>query len=243
LTTELIIAVPGPWQDRKDFLTRVVKSTGAEFMLAGSMLANPRANDHIELELSEAEPNLRTAFEYAGHGKLREDTLDAIGSHAMVAYLHFPLAVTGQQQRLQRFTSLMRQIGGLAVKIESAGVAHEWAAWEEILASENPFDLYRGFVTLIGGQAHYYSCGMHHFALPEAQMPRSVPIEKATNLLNRFNFYRITESPPLASGHTFSLAADTPRYRLTLIPDERHDDVELLRNGHGVWDLVPTAAI
>lgn len=236
---KLIIAVPGPWQDRKELLTRIVESTQGAFMMAGMMLANPRAKDHIELELCEPDPNLRRAFEYAGQGRMKVETLDAIATHAQIAYLHFPLNVLGQQERLQRFTGLMRLVGGLAVKIESSGVAHEWDDWEGILTSEDAFDWYRGFVTLIRDEHHYYSCGMHHFDLPDAQVPRSLSGEAAADLLNPFNHYRILENPDLESGHTFSLAEDSPRYRLNLIADQRYPSDDLFHNEHGLWDLSP----
>ena len=48
------------------------------------------------------------------------------------------------------FTNALKRCGGIAVKVESAGVAHEWDHWFDALNSENPFDLYRTFVVLIG---------------------------------------------------------------------------------------------
>jgi hypothetical protein len=43
----LIIVVPGPWQDRIEFVTQIVGSTEGEFMFAGLMLANLSESDHI----------------------------------------------------------------------------------------------------------------------------------------------------------------------------------------------------
>lgn len=236
---ETIIGVPGPWKDTKDFLSRVVTSTRGDFMFAGMILANPKEKDHVALELYETDPHMRDAFEHAGQGKLSARILDDIANHVTTAYLHFPLAISGQRQRLKRFTRVLREIGGMAVKIETSGVAHDWNAWEEILDSDNPFDLYRGFVTLVGDNSFYYSCGMHHFELPEAQVPRALEIAEAADLLNRFNYYRIVEQPQLNSGHTFSLALDSPSYRLDLRNDQRHEPEHLFHNSYGVWDLHP----
>lgn len=236
---ELIIAIPGPWNDRADFLSRVIVSTKGEFMFAGNILANPKTKDHIAVELYEADPNMEEAFEYAGQGKLNRDTIKAIAEHKTTAYLHFPLAVSGEQARLKMFTAVIRQIGGFALKIESSGTAHEWEVWEEILDSTNPFDLYRGFVTLVGDEASYYSCGMHHFGLPEAQVPRSLDAREAADLLNRFNYYRMVENPVLKDGHTFSLSEELPWYRLSLSPDQRHESEDLFHNPYGVWGMEP----
>lgn len=236
---ELIIAIPGPWNDRAEFLSGVIASTKGEFMFAGNILANPKAKDHIAVELYEAEPHMGEAFEYAGQGKLKQDTIKAIAEHKTTAYLHFPLDVSGEQARLKMFTAVIRQIGGVALKIESSGTALEWEVWDEILDSTNPFDLYRGFVTLIGDEGSYYSCGMHHFGLPESQVPRSLDVREAADLLNRFNYYRMVENPEFKDGHTFSLSEERPWYRLSLLPDQRHESVDLFHNPYGVWDMEP----
>ena len=58
--------------------------------------------------------------------------------------------------------------------------------------------------------------------------------------MNRFNMYQMIEQPQLASGHTFSLAPDTPHFRLLLSPDSRHDVDDPFHNTYGIWDLTPT---
>lgn len=143
----LIIGIPGPWQDRKDLLTRVVTKTAGELMFAGLILACPKANDHVELELCEADPNLRKA-----------------AGHTMTAYL------------------------------------------------------------------------------PEAQVSRAVPMTAAADVLNRFNYYRIVETPYLESGYTFSVSGDSARYRLELLDDHRHGPDELFHNVGGVWELALASA-
>ena len=233
---ETIIGIPGPWKDNKDLIERIVTTTGGKFMWLGLILMNPREKDHVTTELYEADPQMRDAFKYAAQGKLSEKTLDDIANHLSTLYLHFPLAISGQQERLKRFTGVVKEVGGIAVKIETSGVAHNWETWEEILNSDNPFDLYRGFVTLAADEDCYYSCGMHHFSLPEIQVPRSLEIAEAADLMNRFNYYQIVEKPPLSSGHTFSLTPDSPRYRLNLLEDRRHEPEHLFHNSYGVWD-------
>lgn len=239
MNRELVIAIPGPWKDRAEFLSCLVATTKGELMFVGNILANPKAKDHIAVELYEADSHMQEAFEYAGQGKLKQSTIKSIAEHKMTAYLRFPLSVSGEQARMRMFTSAIRKIGGIAVKIESSGTAHEWEVWDEILDSTNPFDLYHGFVTLIGGEGSYYSCGMHHFGMPESQVPRSLEIQEAADLLNRFNYYRMVENPELKDGHTFSLPDEHPGYRLRLLSDPRHDSENLFHNPYGVWDMEP----
>jgi hypothetical protein len=233
----LIVAVPGPWQDRSEFLGQIVSSTDGKFMLAGPMLANPSERDHIMIEFVDADPNLRGAFQVAGRGRLHGPTIGAIARHRSIVFAHFPLQVVGQQERILRYTNVLRQIGGIAVKIESVGIAHEWDAWEHLLRSEDLFDLYTGFVTLVADEHHFYSCGMHHFALPDIQVPRSLPDDEAAHLMNQFNFFRIMESPELEEGHTFSLSEDSPRFELSRVEDVRYPQDHPFHNDHGLWDL------
>jgi hypothetical protein len=234
---ELIVAVPGPWKDRSELLGQIVGSTDGKFMLAGPMLAIPSERDHIMLQFAEADPNLRRAFQLAGRGQLNGPTIGAVARHRSIAFAYFPLQVLGQQERILRYTNVLRQIGGIAVKIESVGIAHEWDAWEQLLRSEDLFDLYTGFVTLITDESHFYSCGMHHFDLPDTQVPRSLPESDAVHLLNQFNHYRISESPDLEEGHTFSLSADSPRFELSRVDDVRYPTDHPFHNAHGLWDL------
>lgn len=234
---ELIVAVPGPWQDRSEFLGQIVTSTDGRFMLAGPMLVNASRQDHILVNFADADPNLRRSFQLAGRDKIKAPTIGAIARHRSIAFLHFPLRVLGQQERILRFTDVLRRIGGIALKVESAGIAHEWEHWEQLLRSDDLFDLYTGFVTLIADEQHYYSCGMHHFDLPDAQVPRALPDSDAADLMNQFNFYRISETPNLEEGHTFSLAEDAPRFELSRVDDARYPADQPFHNAHGLWDL------
>jgi hypothetical protein len=237
MTPEMMICIPGPWKDRTDFLQRVVAQTKGDFMFAGGILANPKGKDHVPLEFCEPYTDMRRAFELAGQGKLPVSVLDQVNAHQSVVYLRFPLDVIGQRGRLLKFTTVLRDVGGFAVKVESTGIAHAWDTWQNLLSSDNPFDQYRGVVVLIGDEQYFYSCGMHHFNLPDCQTSRQLPAEEAADTMNRFNYYQIVERPTLASGHTFSLTTDSPAYRLTLIADAKHGEDDFFRNPQGLWNM------
>jgi hypothetical protein len=239
MSQEAIICIPGPWADRSEFLRAIITQEPAgEFMFAGGILAHPKGNDHVHLDFYEPYAEMREAFRLAGQGRLSDLTLDAVGSHRGVAYLHFPVGWLEQRHRLTKFTQVVQRSGGVAVKVESSGVAHEWDRWFSLL-SGTTFDAYCSAVTLIADSERYYSCGMHHFSLPECSMPRSIDIREAADLMNRFNMYQIVEHPQLTSGHTFSLDPDSPHFRLFLSADARHDADDLFHNPHGLWDLTP----
>jgi hypothetical protein len=115
-------------------------------------------------------------------------------------------------------------------------VAHPWERWFELLSGERAVQ-YAAVVTLIRGDGYFYSCGMHHFGLPECEAPASLPVGEAAHLMNQFNAWQIAEHPKLNPGETFSLAESAPHYRLSRHADTRHKPDDLFHNPHGVWRL------
>ena len=237
MNDEMIICIPGTWESRKNFLEAIITSTGGEFMFAGMLLTHPGGKDHVGLDFYEPDDQMAEAFSCGGQGKLSDETLNRIVKHKSVVYLHLPLDIVSQRPRLVKFTEVISRCGGIAVKVENSGIAHEWERWFSLLRSDNSFDIYCASVVLAGDEQHFYSCGMHGFGLPDAQISNEVDSQEAADLLNQFNYYRVVEKPGLDSGHTFSLTADSARVRVELLPDERHPDDDLFHNPHGLWDL------
>lgn len=234
---ELILSVPGPWRDNADLLRRIVTvEPKGRYVYAGLLLTDLVKQDHVELELFDADPELSEAFEVAGQKRLPEALIDELKRHTTVACLRFPLALPGEIARVRRYSLVLRDAGGLALKVESAGIAHTWERWSA-LTSGTAFDLYCATVVLVGDTDQYFSCGMHHYGLPECAVPRSLSASEAAELMNHFNAWRIIEQPSLDEGHTFSLGEAGARYRLTLEPDTRHDADDLFHNSDGLWCL------
>jgi uncharacterized protein YegJ (DUF2314 family) len=234
---ELIICIPGPWRDRSDFIGRVITAEPkGRFMFAGMILADVEQKDHVSLEFCDSFPKMEEAFRIAGQGKLPDECLEQIRLHTSVVYLHFPINLQEQCERVAKFTLIVRQAGGIAVKVESAGVAHTWETWETRLRG-SLFDLYCCAIVLVGDKQSFYSCGMHHFGLPECEVPSYIGAASGADLINRFNSWQIGDRPAINSGETFSLAADELPFRLDLQTDARHSADNLFHNPHGVWVL------
>lgn len=240
MPAELVVCIPGTWLDKSDFIRQVIIcEPKARYMFAGMILADIEAKDHVPLELCPVDSNIPKAFEIAAQGKIPTEILARLQNHTAVAYLRFPLDFLNQRERILKFTQVIQRIGGIAVKLESAGVAHTWERWAALL-SGSQFDTYCAGVVLIGDDEYYYSCGMHNFGFPECEVPRSIPVGDAAHLMNRFNFWQIIERPKLAEGHTFSLTATAPHFRLSFKQDTRHGQRDLFYNPHGIWRLNAT---
>lgn len=237
MTHELIVCIPGPWPDRTDFLRRIIMLEPAgDYMFAGGILAHPGAKDHVPLDFYPPDIHMANAFRIAGQGKISEGTIEQIARHTGIAYLHFPIDIRSQRERILKFTQVLQRAGGFGVKLESCGIAHQWDRWFTLLSGK-PFDIYSSAVVLIGDDKHYYSCGMHHFGLAECAAPRTLAPVDAAYLMNHFNMWRIVEQPHFESGHTFSLDVNSPRFRMFHENDSRHSSEELFFNTHGFWRL------
>jgi uncharacterized protein DUF4261 len=232
----IVICVPGTWESRTEFVEAVVTSTGGDFVFAGGVLFHAKANDHVNLEFCGPDDRMLKAFELGGQGKLTNSILDEVAKHKSCLYLHFPCHLVSQKPRLLKFSEVVSRCGGIAVKLETSGIAHQWQRWSELLRSTNPFDTYCACVVLVGDERFYYSCGMHNFRLPDAQISNSLNAEEAADLLNRFNYWQIIEGPNLKSGNKINLTADAD-FRLKLLNDVRHLEADLFHNSNGLWEL------
>jgi hypothetical protein len=78
MKNEIIVSVPGTWENRTKFIEAIATSTRGDFIFAGMILAHPKGKDHVELEFYDADERMAEAFEYGGQGKLSDATLDQI---------------------------------------------------------------------------------------------------------------------------------------------------------------------
>lgn len=233
----MMLCIPGPWENPRDLVEAVAKHGNLEFLYGGELLVHVPAKTSIPMEFEGPFEHMREAFEIGGQGTISDETLDRLGAHKGVAYLHFEDDAVAERSRLIAFSEAIRRCGGIAVKVETSGVAHEWDSWFELLNSESGFDHYRAVVALIGDDDHYYSCGMHQFGLPDSQVPADWDAAEAAMAMHRFNYYQIAERPTLGSGHTISLSADADPLVMELVDDTRHEADDLFHNPHGVWSL------
>jgi hypothetical protein len=167
--------------------------------------------------------------------------LARIGSHSTVMYAlskHFAPADAVETARA--IVSLGRWLldaGGFAIKCESSGIAHPptfWLAFDDrtrVGSSGERWDaLYRAYVLGPIGSQDFYTCGTHLLGSPDLIVAESLlraitagdsnTASTASRLFARFAVYLLDECPPGAfgSGHTFSEARDTPRFRLVWEP-------------------------
>lgn len=234
---EIILCIPGQWPDHTALVTAIAtKSDG--YLFAGGVMMHLVSQDGFEVHVDGVDPRVPRAFELAGRRSLTPDDMLAIRAHTQVLYLIGPGGSTHAARRVMLAGVGLLKAGGLAVKVETTGNAHNKSDWQKLAAYDGDEALYYGYVTLIGGDGGtYYSTGMRNLGLPDAIVQASPDRQAAADLLHYFLLYLLVEKPTLKAGHTFGLEPGAPIYRLSYEGSVYPETHEFFYNPYGTWRL------
>jgi uncharacterized protein DUF4261 len=239
MNDKIVIGVPGLWPSRKDLVTGIAERSGG-CLFAGNVLMDTKTSRSCQVDVYEHDPDLRRAFEIAGGRRISKELLDQIGGHTFTTYLiGSDLSPEGVIE-MRAYAAAILRSGGLAVKVESTGIAHTADQWLEDFPSSAITTLYPLFTTSVGGSDFYYTCGMKNFGKPDCSVTVSVPSSVAAETMHVFNLFQLMDAPVLEDGHTFGIAADAPRYRLSH-RQYGYDPEDVLDNPFGRWHLEPVS--
>ena len=219
-----------------------VAASGDGMILAGDRLFDPSSALAVRVEVVEHDPDLRDAFAHAGRLFGSRD-LDAIAAHRHVVYLAGEGGSVEAGREMMAFADALIHAGGLAVKVETSGVAHRADDWLHQSARRDTHAgaLFIAYVALVAGRESVYSCGMHNLGLPDAVLSAGLPTQQAGQLLKDFLMYLLHEQPALADHHTFSVTGDAARFALAHEPCRTFAPDDLYYNPFGMWRLTPLA--
>jgi hypothetical protein len=232
----VVVSIPGMWDSREAIVRAVIEHSDGLVML-GPMLREQATGDVYMVRVAEHDPALARAFAIAGRRNMTPEEIAAIERHSFTLFVIADGASPERARALMRVVSGLMKAGGLGVKIETAGVAHNVGGWNELVESPEPAALYHAFVTMVSAEDVYYSCGMHNLGLPDVNVPRSLDPDSAARLMQGFLLYLLYESPDLSSGETFSLDAESPHFRLERIPCTMFPEDDSFHNPYGIWML------
>ena len=136
--------------------------------------------------------------------------------------------------RLAQLGRALKAAGGVAVRMEGSGSASDWESWLALLEAGSPSHLYCAAVVLLRDGPSYFTCGMHQFDLPDAEIS-GVDDATASHWLDTFCIYQLGEEPILASGHTFQPDSKHVRRKIERWPDHRHHPEDGRHNPYGLW--------
>lgn len=250
MTSKIVICIPIALNSRQKIASALENKYGIDYVFIGRVLRSRSVsvglsqftNESCEIDICKvnciSDRSTWTEFNIAGQDKINATTLQKINHHRVIYLIS---TNTGYDACLQiaRFAQVLLEIGGIAIKVESAGIVHEKDKWLANYDSDDVFDIYSLFVALIQGDDYYYSCGMHNFGKADVALDLNEDIGLAIYVMNVFNYYRLTESPILQDGHTFQPDIASPTYQIKWIPDDQCEMDSPLFNSYGRWYLNP----
>lgn len=232
----IVIGVPGKWPDRTAIIEAIALQSGG-YLFAGGLMMNIESKWTCSLEVYEADPNMRTAFEVAGGGRFSDAELGKIEDHTFTLYLSSDGGSLERCRTLMDVASALLDCGGLGVKIESSGVAHTAARWRELTAADIPHAILTAYVTYVGDSSEYYSCGMHHLGFRDPYVSGNISANDAAILMHELNKYIVFEEAVINDGETFGVDSEAPRYRVHKKACEEFASDDLFHNPYGIWHL------
>jgi hypothetical protein len=233
---QLVLCIPGSWENRAQILERVIKSSGGQYLFAGGVLMHVPTKDMFELEFQARDERMAGAFAAAGPHWFGSPEMNRIDSHQSVAYL---LGYGGSDKNVEALMLAARALldaGGFGVKIENSGLAHSPADWRDMCTGFAVFSPYRAFVIVVTGGGEAYSCGMHAFGMLDVQVIDEDK-ENALRTARSFSWYLFTERPTVKDGQTFSCDAQSPWYRISTGKGVEYAPDSLFINPYGTWQL------
>lgn len=235
LGAKIIMGVPGLWKDRSDIVKGITEKSGG-YLFIGVILNKMGTEDFFELEIYEHDNQLKKAFSYAGN--FTKEQLDLISRHTHTIYVIGDGGNIEAANKMLDVGKALLSSGGLAIKIESSGIAHTSDSWINLAKGKELYHTFKAFVTFAGEEKYYYSCGMHCLGYPDVTLLRNGETwSEAANLMETFLLYNLYENPILKSGETFSIDAKSPYYVLNHKICEHFQENHLFYNPYGIWEL------
>jgi hypothetical protein len=232
-------------QSGKGYLPKIVLCVVGDAAFGG-IAAELLTAESVECEVTEHDERMTKAFRASAcrvAPSFTDEEFSVIERHDSVVYAlgcNFGAgAALAEARRMLELGARLLQSGGVAMKCESAGIAHGRARWLALAKDESNEALFHAFVRYpIGGEEDFYSCGLHLLGRPDLIVSR-VAVEEnpmvAVNLFQTFALYLLTECPPnrFASGHTFRCDQGSPDYVVRWEPCHGYAEDDFFFNPFG----------
>ncbi|PTQ99944.1 hypothetical protein C8P68_102775 [Mucilaginibacter yixingensis] len=230
-----IICIPGDWKDRIEIFSR----SNGELMIAGKFLADNITGRNYEIELCVADDRIALAFTAAGYAcSLSSEFLSKIADHQSVLYLIGETGDPVKAFQMAEIAAKLLKVGGIGIKIETAGKAFEPYQWSKNLDFDFEDAAFNGFVvdSLVKPNGDVYSCGMHNLGLKDT-IVSGLEFQEAVDLIKIFSFYQLIDKPVIKNKQTFRTGLESAYYLITEETDQPNKGIELFENPFGMWKL------
>lgn len=235
-TPSFFLLVPGPWTSAAAIRKHLARA-GVHTQLWTDDLPDPGG---VRVDMVHDPQGFGGAMSHGRSGEPPPAVIDAASNSKNAALIEVARTLSDDTAATARLSRALRDAGGVAVRMESSGAASTWDTWLDQLGSGDSMQLVGAATVLVGGDGMYFSCGMHAFDLPDAQVQHS-DATAALEWLEALCAYQVAESPTLISGDTFRPDEHTPRRVLERWPDHRHVSDDGRHNPFGLWRALDRA--
>jgi uncharacterized protein YegJ (DUF2314 family) len=236
----IILGIPGLWPTKTDLITSIVRAnqdqSNPRYLGLGPMIADLQTKEAFEFDVYDHDPQLAKAFEVAGQGRLSPELLATIADHKYAIYILSQQQDIAAARSMLRLAAFLLDAGGLAIKVETAGIAHSSDRWRYFAQCDGLLSLHDAYVTLVGSKEFNYTCGMHNLGLPDVSLTSAVPAADAPEYLVAFNQWNLIDRPILEDGLRFATSLSDPVFSLSH-HDYGYDTEHDYNNPHGRWHL------
>ena len=214
--TKIVVSIPFVLASREAIAHSLANKYDTDYLFLGETFCDQINNETCQIsicnliKLRDNNSNLCDFFEVLDDDKTRQRLDDC----RQIVYLISDDVGYDACLKIARYTQIFLRIGGIAVKVNSTGIIREKDTWLANYNSQDVFDIYSLFVTLVEGEDYYYSCGMNNFGLADVSLDITEDIGLATYVMNVFNYYRLTDSVILKDGQTFQPDFECPMYQI-----------------------------
>lgn len=222
----IFLLAPGPWGSEQQL--RELMPTGVP---VGEFGDERLGEGDARIMLIRNPDGYGDLFQWSRSGAADAELVAAAATCPSAALVEFgaPLHTAGEP--LARIVGALRQAGAVGVRVEASGAAMTWASWDDAMA--DPTALVGHATLVFNTEGTVFTTGMHAFERPDIQVEADDP-----HLVQVLANYQVVDDPVFATGHTFSIGPDAPRWALERWPDHRHSINDGRYNTYGVWRLV-----
>lgn len=204
----------------------------------------------VDHEFSQLEPDERmtrsfdVSFDRVSISVTPEDR-EAIAGHTAAVYLLSPQISKSKagiiSMQALKVVEAVFAAGAVAVKSESAGIAHGKDRWLELAAGAQSEasvgqELYFAWVRRpLMSDDIFYTCGMHLLGEPDLQISSELPPMEAVSWLDALALYLVTERPArgVHPGNTFVRTAEDAKRVMRFLPCDEYEGDDFFFNPYG----------
>lgn len=233
------------------------------FATVESIIASVAPGFTLDIEYSQLEPDprMRDAFKASldvSHPTIQQSEWRSIDAHSAVAYVLSPSIQKEDAEAISAKALLLvaelLNNGGIAVKSESAGLAHGASRWLELASQyreairKGDFHtasaaLYRAWVQRPIHDEDtntLYSVGMQLLGLPDVEVDDGLSFSDAVRWIDLMGLYLVADKPSrsLRNGEGFRLSESGPRRIIAIEDCYRYAEDDFFFNPYGYLRLI-----